>query len=205
MTTEGLTSEPVPAALRAEALEQLLTERGLVDPAVMDNFITRYETQIGPLNGAKVVARAWTDPEYRQRLLADGTAAIAELGFSGSQGEHIVVVQNSATTHNVVVCTLCSCYPWPVLGLPPSWYKDPAYRARVVRQPRTVLAEMGLELADDVQITVRDSSSEVRWLVLPERPGDTEDLSEDELIPLITRDALVGVAKVRTPASGESG
>jgi len=197
--------DPVPAALRAEALEQLLTERGLVDPAVMDNFITRYETQVGPLNGAKVIARAWTDPEYRQRLLADGTAAIAELGFSGSQGEHIVVVENSATTHNVVVCTLCSCYPWPVLGLPPSWYKDPAYRARVVRQPRTVLAEMGLELADDVQITVRDSSSEVRWLVLPERPGDTEDLTEDELIPLITRDALVGVAKVRTPASGESG
>jgi nitrile hydratase len=195
---------PVPAALRAEALEQLLTERGLVDPVVLDKFITTYETQVGPLNGAKVVARAWTDPEYKQRLLADGTAAIAELGFSGSQGEHIVVVENSGTTHNVVVCTLCSCYPWPVLGLPPSWYKDPAYRARVVRQPRAVLAEMGLELPDDVQITVRDSSSEVRWLVLPERPAGTEELTEDELIPLITRDALVGVAKVRTPASGES-
>ncbi|HTF47183.1 MAG TPA: nitrile hydratase subunit alpha [Pseudonocardia sp.] len=196
--------EPVPAALRTEALEQLLTERGLVDPVVLDKFITNYETQVGPLNGAKVAARAWTDPAYKRRLLADGTAAIAELGFSGPQGEHIVVVENSATTHNVVVCTLCSCYPWPVLGLPPSWYKDPAYRARVVRQPRTVLAEMGLELADDVQITVRDSSSEIRWLVLPERPAGTEDLTEDELIPLITRDALVGVAKVRTPASGES-
>jgi nitrile hydratase len=195
---------PVPAALRAEALEQLLTERGLVDPVVLDKFITTYETQVGPLNGAKVVARAWTDPEYKQRLLADGTAAIAELGFSGSQGEHIVVVENSGTTHNVVVCTLCSCYPWPVLGLPPSWYKDPAYRARVVRQPRTVLAEMGLELADDVQITVRDSSSEVRWLVLPERPPGTEELTEDELIPLISRDALVGVAKVTSSASPES-
>jgi nitrile hydratase len=195
---------PVPAALRAEALEQLLTERGLVDPVVLDKFITTYETQVGPLNGAKVVARAWTDPEYKQRLLADGTAAIAELGFSGSQGEHIVVVENSGTTHNVVVCTLCSCYPWPVLGLPPSWYKDPAYRARVVRQPRTVLAEMGLELADDVRITVRDSSSEVRWLVLPEQPAGTEEFTEDELIPLINRDALVGVAKVRAPASGES-
>ncbi|HEY0575650.1 MAG TPA: nitrile hydratase subunit alpha [Pseudonocardia sp.] len=195
---------PVPAALRAEALEQLLTQRGLVDPVVLDKFIATYETQVGPLNGAKVVARAWTDPEYKQRLLADGTAAIAELGFSGSQGEHIVVVENSGTTHNVVVCTLCSCYPWPVLGLPPSWYKDPAYRARVVRQPRTVLAEMGLELADDVQITVRDSSSEVRWLVLPERPAGTEELTEDELIALISRDALVGVAKVSSSASPES-
>jgi nitrile hydratase subunit alpha len=192
-------AERIPAALRTEALEQLLTERGLVDPTVMDKFITNYETNVGPLNGAKVVAKAWTDPEYRQRLLTDGTAAIKELGFSGPQGEHIVVVENSATTHNVVVCTLCSCYPWPVLGLPPSWYKDPAYRARVVREPRTVLAEMGLELADDVQITVRDSSSEVRWLVLPERPAGTENLGEDELVPLVTRDAMVGVAKVAAP------
>jgi nitrile hydratase len=152
-----------------------------------------------PLNGAKVVAKAWTDPEYRERLLTDGTAAIKELGFTGSQGEHIVVVENTATTHNVIVCTLCSCYPWPVLGLPPSWYKDPAYRARVVKEPRTVLAEMGLELADDVQITVRDSSSEVRWLVLPQRPAGTENLEEDALIPLVTRDAMVGVAKVAAP------
>ena len=184
------------AAQRTEALEQLLTERGLVDPKVMDGFIETYETKVGPLNGAKVVARAWVDPEYKQRLLQDGTAAIKELGFGGPQGEHIVVVENTPTVHNVTVCTLCSCYPWPVLGLPPSWYKDPAYRARIVREPRTVLAEMGLELDDDVEIIVRDSSSEVRWMVLRGRPAGTEDFTEEELIPLITRDALVGVAKV---------
>ena len=186
-------------ALRTEALEQLLTERGLVDPKVMDGFIARYEKDVGPLNGAKVVARAWTDPEYKQRLLADGTAAVKELGFGGPQGEHIVVVENTPSTHNVAVCTLCSCYPWPVLGLPPSWYRDPAYRARMVREPRRVLAEMGLELGDDVEIIVRDSSSEVRWLVLPERPAGTEDLTEEELVPLVTRDAMVGVAKVAAP------
>jgi nitrile hydratase subunit alpha len=185
-----------PVALRTEALEQILTERGLVDPAVMDSFIARYETAVGPLNGAKVVAKAWTDPEYRARLLADGTAAIAELGFSGPQGEHIVVVENTPSTHNVVVCSLCSCYPWPVLGLPPSWYKDPAYRARVVREPRTVLREMGLDLPADVEVVVRDSSAEVRWLVLPERPAGTEALSEEELTALVSRDAMVGVAKV---------
>ena len=190
------TSPRPPVALRTEALEQLLTERGLVDPKVMDGFIANYERNVGPLNGAKVVAKAWTDPEYKQRLLFDGTAAIKELGFGGPQGEHIVVVENTPTTHNVTVCTLCSCYPWPVLGLPPSWYKDPAYRARVVREPRAVLAEMGLELADDVEIVVRDSSSEVRWLVLPERPAGTENLAEEELVALVTRDALVGVAKV---------
>jgi nitrile hydratase len=186
-------------ALRTEALEQLLTERGLVDPKVMDGFIANYETNVGPLNGAKVVAKAWTDAAYRERLLDEGTAAIKELGFSGSQGEHIVVVENTPDTHNVVVCTLCSCYPWPVLGLPPSWYKDPAYRARVVREPRTVLSEMGLDLPADTNIIVRDSSSEVRWLVLPERPAGTESLSEEELVPLITRDAMVGVAKVVAP------
>ncbi|PJN30519.1 nitrile hydratase subunit alpha [Streptomyces sp. CB02959] len=199
MTTTGGSDESPSVALRTEALEQLLTERGLIDPKAMDAIITRYETSVGPLNGAKLVARAWTDPEYRRRRLEDGTAAIKELGFSGQQGEHIVVVENTPTAHNVVVCTLCSCYPWPVLGLPPSWYKDPAYRARVVREPRTVLAEMGLTLDDDVQITVRDSTSEVRWLVLPERPPGTEHLTEDELVPLITRDAMVGVAKVATP------
>ena len=193
------TSERTSPALRTEALEQLLTERGLVDPTVLDKFIANYETNVGPLNGAKVVAKAWTDPEYRQRLLADGTAAVKELGFAGPQGEHIVVVENTASVHNVTVCTLCSCYPWPVLGLPPSWYKDPAYRARVVREPRAVLAEMGLELADDVEIVVRDSSSEVRWLVLPERPAGTEGMSEEELVGLITRDALIGVAKVQAP------
>jgi nitrile hydratase len=197
--TGDRSAERLPPALRTEALEQLLTERGLVDPDAMDRLITRYETSVGPLNGAKVVARAWTDPEYRRRLLDDGTAAIRELGFGGPQGECIVVVENTATTHNVVVCTLCSCYPWPVLGLPPSWYKDPAYRARMVREPRTVLSEMGLELSDDVRIVVRDSSSEVRWLVLPERPAGTEGLSEEQLVSLVTRDAMVGVAKVEAP------
>jgi nitrile hydratase len=193
-------TESISAALRTEALEQLLTERGLVDPTVMDGFIANYETKVGPLNGAKVVARAWTDPEYKRRLLADAMPAIKEVAWGGgANGEHIVVVENTPTRHNVVVCTLCSCYPWPVLGLPPNWYKDPAYRARVVREPRTVLAEMGLELADDVEIVVHDSSSEVRWLVLPERPAGTESLSEEELVPLITRDALVGVAKVAAP------
>jgi nitrile hydratase subunit alpha len=199
MTTTSTDGERLPASLRTEALEQLLTERGLVDPSVMDKFIANYETNVGPLNGAKVVAKAWTDPEYKARLLDDGTAAIKELGFSGPQGEHIVVVENGPELHNVTVCTLCSCYPWPVLGLPPSWYKDPAYRARVVKEPRTVLREMGLDLAADVEIVVRDSSSEVRWLVLPERPAGTENLTEEELIPLITRDALVGVAKVSAP------
>ncbi|MET8956467.1 nitrile hydratase subunit alpha [Streptomyces sp. NPDC004393] len=197
MTTSDTSSaETLSVALRTEALEQLLTERGLIDPEVMNGIITHYETNVGPLNGAKVVAKAWADPDYRRRLLTDGTAAIKELGFSGAQGEHIVVVENTPTTHNVVVCTLCSCYPWPVLGLPPSWYKDPAYRSRVVREPRAVLSEMGLELDDDVQIVVRDSTSEVRWLVLPERPAGTEHLSEEELVPLVTRDAMVGVAKV---------
>ncbi|MFC9916264.1 nitrile hydratase subunit alpha [Streptomyces sp. NPDC059862] len=198
MTTTG-SGERLPPALRTEALEQLLTERGLIDPKVMNGIITEYETNVGPLNGAKVVAKAWTDPEYRRRLLQDGTAAIKELGFSGPQGEHIVVVENTSTTHHVVVCTLCSCYPWPVLGLPPSWYKDPAYRARVVKEPRTVLSEMGLDLDDDVQITVHDSTSEVRWLVLPERPAGTEHLTEEELVSLVTRDAMVGVAKVAAP------
>ncbi|WP_328888544.1 nitrile hydratase subunit alpha [Streptomyces sp. NBC_00316] len=198
MATTG-SGERLSPALRTEALEQLLTERNLLDTELMNGIITTYETNVGPLNGAKVVAKAWTDPEYRRRLLDDGTAAIKELGFSGPQGEHIVVVENTATTHHVVVCTLCSCYPWPVLGLPPSWYKDPAYRARVVKEPRTVLSEMGLELDDDVQITVHDSTSEVRWLVLPERPAGTAHLTEEQLVPLVTRDAMVGVAKVAAP------
>ncbi|GAA1790907.1 nitrile hydratase subunit alpha [Planosporangium flavigriseum] len=186
----------VPIALRTEALEQLLVERGLVDPKVMDGFIKMYETDVGPLNGAKVVAKAWTDPEYKARLLENGTAAVAELGFRGPQGEHIVVVENTPDVHNVVVCTLCSCYPWPLLGLPPAWYKDPAYRARVVKEPRTVLAEMGLQLADDVQIQVWDSSSEVRYFVLPERPAGTEGFTEEQLAPLVTRDTMAGVARV---------
>jgi len=196
MTDPRAADDRVPIALRTQALEQLLVERGLVDPAVMDNFIKMYETDVGPLNGAKVVAKAWTDPEYRSRLLADGTAAVAELGYKGSQGEHIVVVENTPSLHNVVVCTLCSCYPWPLLGLPPSWYKDPAYRSRMVREPRTVLAEMGLRLADGVEIQVWDSSSEVRYFVLPERPAGTAGLAEEDLVPLVTRDAMVGVAQV---------
>jgi len=187
-------------ALRVEALTSLLTERGLVDPATVENFIKTYEQSVGPMNGAKVVARAWSDPEYRARLLADGTAAIAELGYKGPQGEHIVVLENTPSLHNVLVCTLCSCYPWPVLGLPPSWYKDPAYRARVVREPRQVLAEFGLDLEPGVQVRVFDSSSEVRYMVLPERPAGTDDLSEDELAALVTRDSMVGVARVSTPA-----
>jgi nitrile hydratase len=151
------------------------------------------------MNGAKVVAKAWTDPDYRARLLEDGTGSIGELGFKGPQGEHMVVVENTDQVHNVVVCTLCSCYPWPVLGLPPSWYKDPAYRSRVVREPRAVLSEMGLDLADEVEIKVWDSSSEVRFFVLPQRPAGTEDLSEEQLAALVTRDAMVGVAVVNAP------
>jgi nitrile hydratase len=183
-------------ALRAEALESLLLEKGLIDPKVIDGLINRYANDVGPMNGAKVVAKAWTDPAYKAHFLEDGAAANAELGFSGPQGEHITVVENTASVHNVVVCTLCSCYPWPVLGLPPAWYKDPAYRSRVVREPRVLLAEMGLPLADDVEIRVWDSSSEVRYLVLPERPAGTEGLSEEELQPLVTRDAMVGVGRV---------
>ena len=191
--------EHLDTALRVEALASLLIERGLIDEATIEGFVKTYEESVGPMNGAKVVAKAWTDPEYRARLLADGTAAIAELGFSGPQGEHIVVLENTPTVHHVVVCTLCSCYPWSVLGLPPSWYKDPAYRSRVVREPRQVLREFGLELDDQVEIRVHDSSSEVRYMVLPERPAGTGDASEAELAALVTRDAMVGVAKVAAP------
>ena len=198
MTTARTTDRPAPA-LRAEALESLLVERGLIDVATIENFIRTYETAVGPMNGAKVVAKAWTDAGYRQRLLADGTAAIAELGFKGPQGEHMVVVENTDSTHHVVVCTLCSCYPWPVLGLPPSWYKDPAYRSRVVREPRAVLSEFGLDLPADVAIQVHDSSSEVRYMVLPQRPAGTESLREEDLAGLVTRDAMVGVAVVAAP------
>jgi nitrile hydratase len=192
-------SERLPASLRTEALESILVERGLVDPAVLDKFIGMYENDVGPLNGAKVVAKAWVDPEYKERLLADGTAAIAELGFKGPQGECIVVLENTPELHHLVVCTLCSCYPWPVLGLPPSWYKDPAYRSRAVREPHALLAEFGLVLGKGVEIRVHDSSSEVRYMVLPERPKGSESLSEEELTALVTRDAMVGIAKVSLP------
>jgi nitrile hydratase subunit alpha len=199
MTFETETKR-LPVALRTEALESILLERELVDPKVMDTYIRMYESDIGPLNGAKVVARAWTDPEFKARLLEEGTSAVAEMGFKGPQGEHIVVVENTPTVHNAVVCTLCSCYPWPLLGLPPTWYKDPAYRSRIVREPRTLLAEMGLTLGDDVEIRIWDSSSEVRYFVLPERPAGTENLSEEDLAALVTRDAMAGIAKVAAPA-----
>jgi len=183
-------------AERVAKLEQALTEKGVVSREVLDHIVERYENDIGPMNGARVVARAWTDPAYKQRLFENATAAIGELGYSGLQGEHMVVVENSAKVHNVVVCTLCSCYPWPVLGLPPTWYKSPPYRSRVVIDPRSVLAEFGLEIPVDVEVRVWDSSAEIRYLVLPEQPAGTENLSEDELAGLVTRDAMVGIAKV---------
>jgi nitrile hydratase len=195
MSTD-VTADRIPIKLRTEALEQLLVERGLVDPNVMDAFIKTYEKDVGPLNGAKVVAKAWTDAEFKARLLENGTTTVAELGFKGPQGEHIVVVENTESVHNVVVCTLCSCYPWPLLGLPPTWYKDPVYRARVVKEPRAVLGEMGLSLPESTEITVWASSSEVRFFVLPQRPAGSENLSEDELAALVSRDSMVGVAEV---------
>ena len=186
-------------ALRVEALESLLQEKGLVDPSAVDALIRMYEEDIGPLNGARVVARAWSDPEYEARLLENATAAIAEFDIDGPQGEHMVAVKNTPEIHNVVVCTLCSCYPWPVLGLPPDWYKSYAYRSRVVREPRAVLSEMGLELPEAVEVRVWDSSAEIRYLVLPERPGGTEGWDEAQLVPLVTRDSMIGVAKAATP------
>jgi len=183
-----------PVERRVAALEALLTERGLVPEGFIEETIRRYESEIGPMNGAKVVARAWTDPGYKQRLLADATAAIAEFGFGGAEGDHMVVVENTPAVHNVIVCTLCSCYPWPTLGLPPAWYKDPPYRARMVREPRALLAEMGCQLPDETEIRVWDSSAEVRYLVLPQRPPGTERLTEAELAALVTRDSMIGVA-----------
>jgi nitrile hydratase len=185
-----------PVEARARTLEELLTEKGIIQPDVLDAVVTAYERDIGPMNGAKVVARAWVDPEYKRRLLADGTAAIAELGFGGPEGEHMVVVENTPAVHNVVVCTLCSCYPWPVLGLPPSWYKSPAYRARMVREPRALLREMGLDLSEQVEIRVWDSSAEIRYLVLPEPPPGAGTLGEDELATRVSRDAMVGTARL---------
>ena len=182
--------------LRTQALESLLIEKGLITTDVIDAVVRTYEQDVGPLNGARVVARAWVDPAYRQRLLTDGTAAVAELGFSGAQGADIVVLENTPSVHNVVVCTLCSCYPWPVLGLPPTWYKSYAYRSRVVREPRTVLGEFGLELPESIEVRVWDSNSDIRYMVLPERPPGTEHLSEQDLIPLVTRDAMIGTAVV---------
>jgi nitrile hydratase subunit alpha len=187
---------PSDPALRAKALESLLVQKGLVDPATLDAMIDSYQHKIGPRNGARVVARAWMDSEYKKRLLVDGTKAIAELGYTGLQGEHMVVVENSPKVHNLVVCTLCSCYPWPVLGLPPVWYKSAPYRSRAVIDSRGVLREFGLELSQDVELCVWDSTAEIRYLVLPERPEGTEKMNEGELATLVTRDAMIGVAKV---------
>lgn len=181
---------------RARALEELLIEKEMVTPEFIDQVVEAFSNDFGPMNGAKVVARAWVDPEYKQRLLADGSPAIAELGFGGPEGDHLVVVENTPDTHNVVVCTLCSCYPWPVLGLPPNWYKNPPYRSRMVREPRALLAEMGCVVPPEIEIRVWDSSAEVRYLVLPEPPDRTEGLSEDELAALVTRDAMIGVERL---------
>ena len=182
-------------AQRVTAIESLLVEKGLITSDVVDAVVETYERDVGPLNGAKVVARAWVDEAYRGRLLDDGTQAIGELGFGGAEGEHLVVLENTPAVHNVVVCTLCSCYPWPVLGLPPRWYKSFAYRARMVREPRAVLAEFGTALDDDVEVRVWDSSAEVRYMVLPLRPDGADGLSADELVPLVTRDHMIGVVR----------
>lgn len=186
---------------RVKALESLLVAKGLVSSDTLDALVETYEHDLGPVNGAKVVARAWTDPAYKRRLLDDATAAIAELGFGGLQGEHMVVVENTPDTHNLVVCTLCSCYPWPVLGLPPTWFKDAAYRSRAVVDPRGVLCDFGVEVGAEVAVKVWDSSAEIRYMVLPERPAGTEGMSEDALAAIVTRDAMIGVAKVPPPSA----
>jgi nitrile hydratase len=188
------------AAIRTKALESLLIEKRLISTDAVDEIVRLYEQDLGPLNGAKVVARAWVDPGYRQWLVEDGTAAVASAGFQGSQGARIVVLENTESVHNMVVCTLCSCYPWPILGLPPTWYKSDAYRSRAVIEPRTVLSEFGLVLDDDVEVRVWDSTAEVRYMVLPERPAGTEGFTEEELIPLVNRDSMIGVAKATMPA-----
>jgi nitrile hydratase len=187
---------PSDPALRTKALESLLVEKGLVDPKALDALVDAYENKIGPRNGARVVARAWVDPAYKKRLLADGGAAIAEMGYEGAQGEHMVVVENTPKVHNLVVCTLCSCYPWPVLGLPPVWYKSAPYRSRAVMEPRGVLREFGVEVPEDTEVRVWDSTAEIRYLVLPERPAGTDHLSEEELTALVTRDSMIGVAQL---------
>ncbi len=192
----GEGSELGDTELRVRALESLLTEKGYVDPAALDELIDIYETRVGPRNGARVVARAWTDPQYRKWLLDDATAAIADMGYTGRQGEDMVALENTPALHNMVVCTLCSCYPWPVLGLPPMWYKSTPYRSRVVIDPRGVLAEFGVTLPDDVEVRVWDSTSEVRYLVLPMRPAGAEGWSAEQLAEIITRDSMIGTGLV---------
>src|SRR6516162_4611283 len=193
---------PSDPALRVKALESLLVEKGLVDRAALDALVDTYEHKIGPRNGARVVARAWSDTSYKQRLLSNADAAIAEMGYGGMQGEHMVVVENTSKVHNLVVCTLCSCYPWPILRLPPVWYKSAPYRSRAVIDPRGVLREFGVELSEEVEVRVWDSTAELRYLVLPERPAGTEKLNEEALAALVTRDAMVGVARVALPEKG---
>jgi nitrile hydratase subunit alpha len=193
---------PSDLALRTKSLESLLVEKGLVDPAALDAVIDAYEHKVGPRNGARVVARAWVDAAYKQRLLADGSAALKEMGYGGTQGEDTLVVENTPRVHNLVVCTLCSCYPWPLLGLPPVWYKSAPYRLRAVIDPRGVLAEFGVTLADDIEVRVWDSTAELRYLVMPERPAGSEQMSEEALAALVTRDAMIGVAKVALPQKG---
>jgi nitrile hydratase len=187
------------AAIRVRAIEAILTEKGLIDPKGLDALVDTYEHKIGPRNGAKVVAKAWVDPEYKKRLLTDATAAIKELGFSGLQGEDMVVVENTPEVHNLIVCTLCSCYPWPTLGLPPVWYKAAPYRARAVADPRGVLKEFGTELPESVEVRVWDTTAELRYLVLPERPPGTDNMTEAQLAGLVTRDSMIGVTKAKTP------
>ncbi|MCT4557213.1 MAG: nitrile hydratase subunit alpha [Pelagimonas sp.] len=191
---------PPDPALRVKALETLLERKGLIDPAALDEIIDTYSHKVGPQNGAKVVAKAWVDQDFRDLLLRDATAAVSNLGFYGRQGEHVVAVENTPARHNLVVCTLCSCYPWPLLGIPPAWYKSDAYRARVVREPRAVLSEFGVELPPDVKIRVWDSTAEIRYLVIPRRPDDTEGWSEEALARIVTRNAMVGTALVEVPA-----
>ncbi len=197
-------SELSDVSLRVRALETILVDKGYVDPAALDAIVESYETKIGPRNGARVVARAWTDPKFRERLLANATSAIAELGFGGRQGEHMAALENTRRRHNLVVCTLCSCYPWPVLGLPPVWYKSPAYRSRSVLDPRAVLAEFGLNLAADTEIRVWDSTAELRYIVVPMRPENTDGFDEEQLAALVTRDSMIGVGLALSPTNGSA-
>ncbi len=199
MSSDGIPGPDSETALRVKALESLLLEKGLIEPSAIDELIDLFENRLGPWNGAKVVARAWTDPDYKARLLQNGTAAIAEMGFEAVQGEEMVVVENTADVHNIVVCTLCSCFPWAILGLPPVWYKSAPYRARTASDPRGVLREFGTDISEDTEVRVWDSNAELRYMVLPERPAGTERLDEAALAELVTRDSMIGVSKVAPP------
>lgn len=195
---------PSDPALRVKALETILTRKGLIDPAALDEIIDTYENKIGPRNGAHVIARAWTDPAFKARLLEDATSVVSELGYYGRQGEHMVAIENTDETHNMVVCTLCSCYPWPLLGIPPGWYKSDAYRARTVREPRAVLADFGVVLPAQTAVKVWDSTAEIRYLVIPQRPSGTEGMEEAALMDLVTRDSMIGTGLALTPCAAQS-